>query len=259
MVTIRELRQQLQAPRAAHDALYGRYVMRRFSVYLTVFFSRTPLGPSHVTALSLVAGLWGAWELGQGNWVVGVIGVNAWYLLDHVDGELSRLKSASSVTGLYFDTMVNAIVPPLALIGIGQGLHYYTGQTEMLLAGALGAYASLMLLLLPFAEAAVLLQWSRDSGRPLHVPEYHKTGPVSGPVLKRAFSALHFIVTFPVFLPLITLTVITLALASPGWLEPALWAELLFYASGGNLVWVTRLANTVLARKVDAHYESLKE
>src|SRR3989344_6556634 len=117
--TIRELRERLQGPRRPYDTHYGRYVMRRFSIYLTVLCSKMSLGPSAVTLLSILAGLLGAFFIYKNHWLTGILLVNAWYLLDHVDGELARYKGISSPTGLYFDTIANSIVPFFTFLAIG--------------------------------------------------------------------------------------------------------------------------------------------
>lgn len=230
-MTIREWREKLQAPRRPYDTWYGRHVMRFFSVYLTVFFSRLPfVTPSVVTLLSVAAGLAGAacWAVSRA-WE-GALLLNLWYLLDHVDGELARLKGKTSVTGLYFDTVANALVMPASLAALGVGL----GRPWL---GVAAAYGCLMLLVVTYCESVVVLQWQGTHRTP-DAPSR------AGSHAKSPFTWVHRAFSYPVFLPVATIAAVT------DFLEPVL----LVYAAGLNLVWSAVLVRTLSARKIETKY-----
>lgn len=258
MATIRELRDQLQAPRASVDALYGKYVMRRFSIYLTFFFSKTPISPTGVTFLSILAGIAGAVHLFMGQWLAGVLWVNGWYLLDHVDGELSRLRKSSSLTGFYLDTLANAIVPPLALAGVGGGMHSFTGETGWVYVGMAAAYASLMLLILPYGASAVTMHWMRAQKDAQPISFSPQKAAVRSGLFRRAFAALHFSILFPVFLPVWTLGVLVssaVGISADDWMRGTLY----FYALTANTVWVAILTHSIFSKKLESQAVELPE
>ena len=212
--------------------------MRRLSIYVTLFFSKTPLSPTAVTFLSIMVGLLGAPFLAKGSWILGVLLVNGWYLLDHADGELARLKNQGSVTGFYLDTIANAIVPFFTFLFFGYGL----GRADL---GVAAAYASEMLLIVEYCKSAVLTQSKVPSS-------YEKASPkgASHP-WKIAFRWLHRSVTFPSYL--MFWTVITAATIP---MDIFLKRDLLIvflavYAFLANAIWIAILSNIILSKKLD--------
>ncbi len=245
--SLKELRERLQGPRRPYDTWYGRNVMRRFSIYLTVFFARMGGSPPLVTSLSILAGLFGAFCLWIGWWGWGFFWVNMWYLLDHVDGELARLGQSSSATGLYFDTIANAIVPPFTFLALGVGLRLHTERELPFFLSLIAAYASMMLLMITYCESAVLLQCAKG---PIPSPAGERVS--SRPtLLKAAFLALHTAVAFPSFLLATTVRLLLVSFALPQARPLFLMVCLYLYAVAATVVWVTLLAHSVWTKGPD--------
>ena len=245
-MSLRELREKLQAPRRPYDTLYGRVVMRFFSIYLTALFARLGLRPVFATTLSLAAGLFGVWRAFHFDWLGGLLLLNLWYLLDHVDGELARHYRAASASGLFYDTILNAIVPPLAFAALGSSLGAASGESGWLYVGFAAAYASVMLLVIPYCEATVILQSGGPrAGAP---PPVRAASPDAA---RRIFSALHTISTFPVFLPIATAAALWAVFFAPTKLVRAMQTLLFFYAGLASFIWIVVLAHAVVTRKVD--------
>lgn len=246
MESVRELRERLQGPRRPYDTLYGRYVMRTFSIYLTRFFIPLPVTPLGVTFLSVIIGLAGTVFLSCGYWLTGLLLVNGWYLLDHVDGELARYRKSVSATGLYFDTIANAFIQPLTFAAIGIGLRNSSLPDRDLWVGLVAAYGAMMLLVIPYCEAAVLLQFGvlRDKGSS-SAPNVPSTS-----ILKRLFAGLHYLSAFPVVLPIYTVGVFV-AKASYhelSFLSRANFASAVLF----TVVWVGILANLAVSSKLES-------
>ena len=255
MEKISVLRERLQGPRRPYDTLYGRYVMRRASIYLTILFSKLNLSPKFVTFLSVLCGLLGVCAIFTGHWCGGILLVNGWYLLDHSDGELARLQARSSLGGLYFDTIANALIPPFTFLALGADLERRSGEILWFMAGSVAAIGYEMLLIIPFCEAAVLLQWAKASSHAPGVPSAGKAdeGPLSL-CLKKIFALLHRLAIFPSALPVLTLT-----LAGTFYLDlraSLFFAQsaLLFYAFLVTLVWALILIQTIATDKLDKKY-----
>ncbi|MBI2095257.1 MAG: CDP-alcohol phosphatidyltransferase family protein [Candidatus Omnitrophica bacterium] len=256
----RQLREKVQGPRRHADTFYGRYVMRRISIYITACLCPFPVSPYWVNLSSILVGAGGAWALSSGHWFLGILLVNGWYLLDHVDGELARAKDFVRATGLFFDTIANAIVPPLAFLGLGVGLSHGGERLEWLAVGFAAFYGSLMMTTVMFCESAVILQRLRQGRLKVPVPDsYGRPRDYQNKSFFRAaFSLIHQLTTFPVFLPIATALIFTVGLGNRPFLEPVLQALLAGYALAANLVWVAVLGARVITEKIDKTYPATK-
>ncbi|MBI4432063.1 MAG: CDP-alcohol phosphatidyltransferase family protein [Candidatus Omnitrophica bacterium] len=242
-------REKLQGPRRNKDSFYGRHVMRRISIYITATLVPFSVSPFWVNFASIVSGLAGAWFLSQGQWFLGIIFVNGWYLLDHVDGEVARAQGITCASGLFFDTIANAIVPPFTFLGLGVGLGWVA-------AGFTAFYGSLMLSVIPFCESMVILQRVRQGRIRITAPDTYgqksqENKAASRPFLKKFFSIWHETVTFPVFLPVLTLGIF---LFQERLLEPLL----IYYAASSTAVWILIIAHAVVTQKIDRFYPEVR-
>ncbi len=118
---------------------------RHLSYWLTPLLVRTPLSPNQVTALSMLAGLAGAWCFTLGTREGGIWGgllLILCYTLDNCDGEIARLKKMSSDWGAHFDDAVDWLVDSAFFAALGYGTWVATGNIVWLwlgLAAAVGA------------------------------------------------------------------------------------------------------------------------
>ncbi len=100
-------RRMLRAQRSVEDGpILDRYVNRTLSAPLTRFAVRRPITPNQVTVISLLAGLLGAWLLAREGAAATLCGLLLFQLsvvLDHVDGEIARLKFQFSRLGKWLD------------------------------------------------------------------------------------------------------------------------------------------------------------
>jgi phosphatidylglycerophosphate synthase len=97
----------LEALRSPDDGpVVDRYLNRSVSAILTRGLLHAQVTPNQVTAMSLLAGLVGAWLLGGEGGVRSLLGLILFQLsiiLDHVDGEIARLKFQYSRLGKWLD------------------------------------------------------------------------------------------------------------------------------------------------------------
>lgn len=143
----------LQAP----DQLFP--LTRHLSYRLTPFIYRLPISPNQVTALSMLAGLAGAWCFSLGDPLWGIVGgllLVACYTLDNCDGEIARLKSMSSEWGAHFDDLVDWLVDSAFFVGLGYGT--WQAGDEILwfwfgLAAAAGASIDYVIDIIMYARA----------------------------------------------------------------------------------------------------------
>lgn len=255
MIPITKMRQELQWPRRPFDTWYGKHVMRRVSIFITWLFIQLKVSPNQATFLSLIAALAGAIVLSQGFLGWGILLINLWYLLDHVDGELARMRNVVGVTGFFFDTVVNAIAPPLTLLALGVGLSHQGHEWFWLAVGFIAFYANLMLLIITFCESAVILQrFQRGclAVQTAFTSAQHPSFP------KRIFALIHHLVTFPVVLPIMTSIVFLTVFMNENLTRHCLEILLGLYALTATFVWIMILSHTVLTQKIDKQYQSVK-
>jgi hypothetical protein len=70
-----------------------------------------------------------------------------WYLLDHVDGQLARLRGTASLDGVQLDYLMHHTLNLLVPLGVGCGLFAATAQPLWAVGGLLWAVSSLLITL----------------------------------------------------------------------------------------------------------------
>jgi phosphatidylglycerophosphate synthase len=108
-------RKQCQKPRQMEE-IWSWFVLRRISIYVTLWISRTPLTPNGISWLSLFFFALTGWLLLLGEprgWLLAVLAYNLGYLCDCVDGELARVKGITSERGVFLDTLIRAMSIPV--------------------------------------------------------------------------------------------------------------------------------------------------
>lgn len=104
----------LRAQRSAEDGpIVDRFINRTISERITRLAVRGPVTPNQVTVASLLTGLLGAWLLAQTSFAASVSGLLLCQLsvvLDHVDGEIARLKFQFSRLGKWLDNFSDHVV-----------------------------------------------------------------------------------------------------------------------------------------------------
>jgi phosphatidylglycerophosphate synthase len=111
------------------NELMGYYVIRPLSFYPTALFMNRGYTADQTTWISIVALLVGCLFLSIGNYVMSIAGallLNAWVILDFVDGNIARYKQASSRYGELIDAL-GAFLAHLVFFAAGIGF-YFSGE-----------------------------------------------------------------------------------------------------------------------------------
>jgi hypothetical protein len=147
MVTFRELETTCQkVDWRVRGSLLARRVARPAALYVTWLLCRWPISANAVTGVTLIVGWAAAAILAMpGCFLSGVAALWLWYLLDHVDGQLARLRRTQSVTGVYFDYMMHHLVHPAIAFALGYGMACSTDDLRWSLAGASFAWGTMAL------------------------------------------------------------------------------------------------------------------
>jgi phosphatidylglycerophosphate synthase len=198
--------------------IVDRFVNRSLSCFLTRWLVRTPVTPNQITLASLAMGLLGAWIFrreGLPATLAGLLLFQFSVVLDHVDGELARLKLHFTPLGKWLDNFGDHAVS-LAVIGclawrvaVGEPVRQVVALS---VAAATGITASFL----------VVFGWSLFGETP------EPLGTAAARLLARA---LRFLANRD---GLYVTVWLTLLLGHPAWF---LWA----LALGANLYWLAWL------------------
>lgn len=217
----------LAALRSPEDGpIVDRFVNRAASARLTRWLIPSRVTPNQITVASLVTGLVGAWLLGGGglpNSLGGLALFQLSVILDHVDGEVARLKFQSSRLGKWLDNVSDHVVD-LAVIALLTWRVIGNGPPARFV--ALGVAAALGVTL----SFLVVFLWS-ISGRRLEV---RKTAPA-----RLLAPALAVLANRDGFCLALWATILP---GRPAWF---LWA----LALGANAYWVAWLLISGLPRR----------
>lgn len=181
--SIAELREVCQPgsvmDRRSAEHWAGRLYMRRLSLHVTRWLLDAPVSPNGLTVLMIVVGLLAAvaaaWP-GVLTALLALAGVQAYLLLDCVDGEVARWRKVTSAAGVYLDRLGHFTVEAALLVALGVRAAGGPGQLDLW--AWLGATAAVLALLNKVGTDLVTVARAA-SGLPLDVepdPEPRQVG-----------------------------------------------------------------------------------
>jgi phosphatidylglycerophosphate synthase len=107
-------RRMIRSQRSAEDGpIVDRFVNRTLSEPITRRLVRWPITPNQITVISLGTGLFGAWLLAYERTATSLLGLMLFQfsvVLDHVDGEVARLRFQFSRLGKWLDNFSDHVV-----------------------------------------------------------------------------------------------------------------------------------------------------
>jgi phosphatidylglycerophosphate synthase len=188
-IPLQELERRCQKP--DHRRL-GNWMARRITrpAALRITWVVAPWGVSAnaATLLAWACGAAAAAALGWGTtagWLTAAGLLQLWYLLDHVDGQLARLRGTASLDGVQLDYLMHHTIHLLVPLGIGFGLFVRCVEPLWLLGGLLWGLALLLITLHHDARYKAFVQrLKRIRGR-LHVDGGAGARPTAQPPLPR--------------------------------------------------------------------------
>lgn len=97
--------------------------MRRVSVFVSYFLSRTNFHPNMITLFSILSGGFGAGAFAIGRYAMGALGIFLWMLFDCADGEVARLTGKMSSIGKILEPLNSDIQYMILLPSLSIGLY----------------------------------------------------------------------------------------------------------------------------------------
>ncbi len=253
METIPELRKICQGTRREADTYHGRYFARHISIYITYFCLLLGLSANTVTFISLLIGMLSVvfFSLGASSFIIwGIILLQFWYILDHVDGEIARYNKTVSLSGEYFDHINHYLIHPTIFFALGIGLYNLYKAQVYLIMGSASGLSILLIRVITNLRKLVLFSEYRSLGIATQKFPLKK----SPNLLKKIFILIHGFCTYPTVMNMVTLAVM-IDLFIP---HKAITSILAFYSIFATLVWFSRLALFVNFRYIDAELTAVQ-
>ena len=276
METIKELRAICQAP-AKKDVsnYYMRYVSRFFSIYPTRILLPLPVSADQVSFVMIAVGVGASFlflSADRGMFLWGALGLQLWYVLDCVDGEVARYrfyqrakevvldKTRLSMTGSYWDYLNHYIVHGLSLFMISYGFFRMNGNPAWLLVGFTASFFQMLLLVVHDSKSRAFVEKIRKEAVgqiAAQAKRFSGTAAVStkhhGP-LKWVFISVHYSCTFPTVMNVITLTALFNLIAGPGTTDLRA-ALVLYYAVAAGVAFTGIAARNLSDKRIDRDFE----
>ncbi len=150
----------------------ARHVSRPAALRITRVVAPWGVSANLATFVAWAAGLAAAQALGWGTvwgWILGAATLQLWYLLDHVDGQLARLRGTASLDGVQLDYLMHHTINLLVPLGIGWGLFVRGAEPLWAAGGLLWGVASLLITLHHDARYKAFFQRLKRLRGRLHV------------------------------------------------------------------------------------------
>lgn len=262
-----QIRQRCLKPNLAEKPWYAKHVTYAVSTRLVWLIQSTPLTPNAVSTFSLITGLAsGACALHPSPWniLTAALLLELYYALDCVDGQLSRLRGLSSMSGAFYDTVITYLVQSALLIALGLGLSTQSGETLWTWLGAAAAAATTWISLIWHFRASLFVYAILKSGG-VRCKKSVTTSPSSRrpSMPKFIFSWIKKSLTFPLTMNLFTaaglLSVLGALTGHPALFTLLLRVYLTYTAVAACLVAAALTVHWIWTRRVDKDFASLFE
>ena len=126
----------------------ARWVARPAALHVTRLIAPTGISANTATLIAWSFGVAAAAVFAWGTpaaCLIAAVLFQAWYLWDHVDGQLARLRGTVRLEGAQLDFLMHHTVNLLIPLGVGYGCFAASGQTLWLGAGTVWALAMLLI------------------------------------------------------------------------------------------------------------------
>lgn len=172
-LSLAELERRCQKPDYQRVGTWmARRIARPAALRITWCLAPWGVSANMMTWFAWAVSMASAWAFAAGNvwgWTWGALLLQLWYLLDHVDGQLARLRGTASLDGVQLDYLMHHSVSLAIPLGVGFGMFQQNGQTLWLLAGAMWGWGGLLVGLQNDAQYKAFFHrlWTlREQGQP---------------------------------------------------------------------------------------------
>lgn len=137
---IKELKVIAQPDPKLETVWYAKAIIRRISIYITWVLLQLKVTANMATFTQGFLGFAGSilLALGGEKWaIIALLIIQIGYIFDCVDGEIARYTKTTNVNGVFFDSLIHAIVIPTMFAGLTLYSYFLTNQAWLLLTGVI--------------------------------------------------------------------------------------------------------------------------
>jgi hypothetical protein len=274
MESIKELRSICQSTAKKDKSnYYMRYVSRFLSIYFTRIILPTSITPNQVSFAMIATGILACtFFLSSQSYIVlfGALILQAWYILDCMDGEVARYrkfqktgqevidKSDLGLTGMYYDVINHYIINLLVPITMSYGLFKATDESGWIIFGMMGSVTQILMLSMHHAQESTLLRKINSNPSVLSFNDASiKSEPAAKEQLSlphRLFSMLHYSMTYPSMMNLVLLFSLFELITGSILIREAF---LIFTALGSLIVTLAVISKKIKHRDPDKQFANL--
>lgn len=252
--SLKELNQKCQKPNYKTVGNWMvRKILRPAALPITWLLLHTPVTANQVTFASMIVGFAGIGLMalkGTGAFVLGVLLLQFWYLLDHVDGQIARYRGTVSLTGRFFDFMMHHMLHGVLFFALGCHAFLKTGHAAFLTLGFFTSYFLLLFNLLSDAKSKTYFE--HISKLQALYPKKPEEGPGSeGSSPRRLFSFLHKTIEMHVAMNILTFASLVEYAAGLSFFRTA---ALVYYSLLLPPLFLVKLFYIIERRKIDQEF-----
>lgn len=261
MESLKELNKIVQKPDYKKKGNWmARHLVRDAALPVTWLFLHTNVTANQVTLMSLGIGFLGiAWLTvpAMSGFFIGVVLLQLWYLLDHVDGQIARYRKQVTLTGRFFDFLTHHLIHAALFFGFGLYAYHETGIAFFIKWGFLPALAITLFNLLhdvkykTFYEKMSTHEKTSFYFKAAHVDNH--LNQVKKGRFRDVFSWLHKSCEIHVVMNVLTIGAVLEGLVFKDFDVRILC--FIYYSAAAPLMAVTKTVYWISSRKIDNDYE----
>ncbi len=256
--SLKELNQICQKPRYKEVGNWMvRHILRDAALPITRLLLYTSITANQVTLISLFVALAGILcfsILSNVSFLLGAILLQAWYLLDHVDGQIARYRKTDCMTGRFFDYVTHHLIH--GVIYFSLGLYCYRRGTNLffIVWGFTISVAAIFFNISQDIKFKTFYEYLVKSKQVEIKTETGSTGNQKPSLIKSLFSFLHKIFEIHVMMNILTLCAII-----QFWTPDFDFRFFLFgiYGLIVPFLAVTKISHMITSRAVDVEFKRL--
>lgn len=253
-----EIRKLCLKPDEAVKPIYARYVTHSVSTWLIwLFQDLSVITPNMLTLISLVFALLAIpffVAMTPNSVLAGTFLIETYYVFDAIDGQWARLKNAKSLTGTFFDCLINFSVQPPLLFAIGWGLFQIDQNPFFLLLGFTSGFSMIWVVLMWHLRGSVLFG-AKGAQTVQNLSKFQTSDTTTKKNLNFAlniFSWAHKSLVFPWFMHILSaICLICFFLQDYGFQQFVFSLFLIYYGVIGPLVAIILTTHWIVTKAID--------
>ena len=236
---------------------YVRTILRDAALPMTWLLLHTRVTANQVTLGSLAIGLAGICLLatpGAGPFGAGVLLLQLWYYLDHVDGQIARYRKTASLTGRFLDFLTHHIVHAALFFSLGYFNFILTGRSLFVAWGFVSVLSIMAFNMIHDVKYKTFFEkLAQNGGSIKKLSGPGQNGSMSS-ASKKVFSFLHKTCEIHVMMNALTLSApIQIFLINRELRMPLF----IIYGSLAPILALSKLFYVLQTRKIDKEYEEM--